>query len=59
MNVIPFSKEQKSAKFLLPFPYSFKGFQNRAAASKLARLINPVVNLSRDWLISQQANYIF
>jgi hypothetical protein len=59
MNVIPLSKEQKGAKFLLPFPYSFKGFRNRAAASKLARLIDPVVNLTRDWLISQLANYIF
>ena len=59
MNVIPFSKEQKCEKYLIPSPYPFKGFRNLAAASKLARLTDPVVNLTHDWLISQQANYIF
>ena len=59
MNVIPISKEQKRAKSLLPSPCSFKGFRNRAAASKPARLIDPVVNLTDDWLISQPSNYIF
>jgi len=54
MNVIPFSKEQKNAKSLIPFPYLFKGIQNFAAAGHPARLINPVVNLTDDWLISQQ-----
>jgi hypothetical protein len=59
MNVIPLSKEQKRAKSLLPSPYSFKGFRNRAAAGKPARLIDPVVNLTRDWLMSQQAKLHF
>ena len=49
---IPFSKEQKRTKSLMPFPYSFKGVRNRAAASKLARLIDPAYS-NRDWLICQ------
>ena len=59
MNVIPLSKEHKRAKFLLPFPYSFKGHRNRVAASKLARLIDPVVNLIDDWLICQPIKLLF
>jgi hypothetical protein len=53
MNDIPFSKEQKRAKSLHPFPYRSRDNRNRAAAGKLARLIDPVVTLTADWLICQ------
>lgn len=47
-----FQKSKNAQNPFYPFPDSFKGFRNRAAASKLARLIDPAYS-NRDWLICQ------
>lgn len=47
-----FQKSKNAQNPFYPFLDSFKGFRNRAAASKLARLIDPAYS-NRDWLICQ------
>ena len=44
---------------VVPLPVRSRDIRNRAAASKLARLIDPVVTLTRDWLICQPAKAPF
>lgn len=53
-----FQKSKNARNPFYPFPDSFKGFRNRAAASKLARLIDPAYS-NRDWLICQPAKTHF
>jgi len=56
---IPFSKEQNAQSPSIPLPVRSRDIRNRAAASKLARLIDPAVTLTRDWLICQPAKAHF
>ena len=48
-----FQKNKNAQSPSVPLPVRSRDIRNRAAASKLARLIDPVVNLTGDWLICQ------
>jgi hypothetical protein len=59
MNDIPFSKEQKTRKVPTSLSLSFQGQPEPRSGRKPARLIDPVVSLTADWLICQPVKTLF
>ena len=54
-----FQKSKNAQSPSVPLPVRSRDIRNRAAAGNPARLIDPVVYLTRDWLICQQVRSHF